>query len=52
MKRWKEEMWPRSRWCSTTTLFGTNQRPGFAGDYHGRDHALAILGGVFQETGV
>jgi ketosteroid isomerase-like protein len=26
--------------------------PGFAGDYHGRDQALALLGRVFQETGV
>ena len=26
--------------------------PGFAGDYHGRDQVLALLGKVFQETGV
>ncbi len=26
--------------------------PGFAGDYHGRDETLAMLGRVFQETGV
>jgi ketosteroid isomerase-like protein len=26
--------------------------PGFAGDYHGRDQVLALLGRVFQETGV
>jgi ketosteroid isomerase-like protein len=26
--------------------------PGFEGDYHGRDQVLALLGKVFQETGV
>jgi uncharacterized protein len=26
--------------------------PGFAGEYQGRDQALALLGRVFQETGV
>src|SRR6266545_1202808 len=26
--------------------------PGFAGDYHGRDEALAFLGRVFETTGM
>jgi uncharacterized protein len=26
--------------------------PGFEGDYHGRDEVLAMIGRVFQETGV
>lgn len=26
--------------------------PGFAGDYQGRDQALAMLGKIFQETGI
>ena len=32
-------------------IFWHESTPGFAGDYHGRDHTLAPLGRVFQESG-
>ena len=47
-----EEISPPSPASSTTDIVWHESTPGFEGDYHGSEAALALLGRVFEETGM